>query len=497
MAGAAVALALFAAAVVLRLYHVTTSYDVFIDEVTYRQIASNLANGEGLTLYGSPFTLHPPVSFLLMAGALRLLGLDGPAMVDIDALRMVTACVGALVAPATWLLVRRCGAGALVAAGAASFVVVDPFLISFDSRVMLEAWAQVFVVATLLLLVSSVRLTGRTATVTLVLAGLSGAAALATKETFGLVLVATMAMAIVTRVLPRRQTAAALVIALLGYATNAAITSWAYGFSSWWGYRTDGLARLLGHKQSTGFNAETTQVSLTSRVLHDLDVLVVTYGVLIVGGVGTLVLLTRLWRRRHAAVDPRTRLLDLPVLWSLAACGYLAYATLFGSIEEQMYYIPLLPCTIVAFLWASGLGRSVARPVAAVTAAVLVLAPVAFNLVVWERVHTTDVNAYGALVDWAPDHLEVGSKVALTDDTSQFLLDGLVIGDWSNGRDLKSEDVDFVVIQTKLVEEGYSDASPNLLAKLRSKAKVIFEADSTDGAQLLVFDTRAWTGGTR
>ena len=30
-------------------------------------------------------------------------------------------------------------------------------------------------------------------------------------------------------------------------------------------------------------------------------------------------------------------------LWTLSAAAYLTYATLFGTIEEQMYYILLLP----------------------------------------------------------------------------------------------------------------------------------------------------------
>ena len=41
-------------------------------------------------------------------------------------------------------------------------------------------------------------------------------------------------------------------------------------------------------------------------------------------------------------------------VWTLSAAGYLGYATLFGTIEEQMYYILLLPCVISVCVWTDG-----------------------------------------------------------------------------------------------------------------------------------------------
>ena len=65
-------LGLFALSFAIRLFEISRSYNFFVDEVTYSTISHNLANGNGLSLYGSPFDLHPPVAFAILAVAIRL-----------------------------------------------------------------------------------------------------------------------------------------------------------------------------------------------------------------------------------------------------------------------------------------------------------------------------------------------------------------------------------------------------------------------------------------
>ena len=81
---------------------------------------------------------------------------------------------------------------------------------------------------------------------------------MSTKETFGLVLGATLVLLLVVPPLvPRR-----VVLLVLGTAVGvyAAVTVavWSTsGFAPWWEAHTNGLSRLIGTRQTTGFNAAT------------------------------------------------------------------------------------------------------------------------------------------------------------------------------------------------------------------------------------------------
>lgn len=486
-------------ALALRWFRVESAYDVFIDEVTYRELAHNVATGAGVVLYGEPFTLHPPVSFLVLGGALRLLGPDLAPLDSILALRHVSAAAGALVVVAVWALARRVGLGRVPALVAGGLVAVDPFQISFDSRVLIEPFAQLFLLGCLLLLVTAARTTERTrerwATAG---AAVLGGLTLSTKETFGMVLVGALAVLALWfgAAVRRRTTVTVLVGSIAGYALCSLAVASSYGFSTWWDSRTEGLARLVGTEQPTGFNSPTTQVTLTSRIAANAQDFAVTYGLLLLGGIATLVLLRRLVAAsERAALRPDPIAVVLPA-WSLAACGYLVYATFIGSIEEQMYYITLAPCVLTLVLWARSWAAGIGHRLAPVVVAVLVVVPVLFDVSVWHRTHTTDVDAYAAFVHWEADAITAGSRMAVTEGTAQFLVENAELGEWSTVREFRREDVDYVLVQTKLVREGYGLARPAVLARLEKQADVVFEAPAADGDRLVLFDVRPLTGGS-
>jgi hypothetical protein len=114
------------AAWLLRATDITRNYDIFIDEVTYTQLADNLANGHGLVLYGVPFDLHPPAGFALYALAIKAFRLHGGLATILFGLRPFAALLGSITcAVASGLVGVLAGwrAGAAVAVIAA----LDPF----------------------------------------------------------------------------------------------------------------------------------------------------------------------------------------------------------------------------------------------------------------------------------------------------------------------------------------------------------------------------------
>lgn len=183
---------LFVVALGLRLFQIVPSYNLFIDEVTYAEIARNIAEGRGATHYGEPFALHPPFVLGTFGLAIKVFGLDGDLAGLAFALRPVTAFFGAGTVVLTYLIGRRANFGRGFAFGAAALVSLDPFQIRYDSQVMLEAQTQFFVALTILL-VMALRPTGSPGWLPIA-AGLSAGAAFCSKETFGLVLGVTLIM---------------------------------------------------------------------------------------------------------------------------------------------------------------------------------------------------------------------------------------------------------------------------------------------------------------
>ncbi|HYA67158.1 MAG TPA: glycosyltransferase family 39 protein [Acidimicrobiales bacterium] len=511
-------------ALLLRLTALSTAYDIFIDEITYTNIASNIAHGHGVTLYGSPFTLHPPAAFGLYALTIVVFGLHGSTETVLFALRHVDVVLGAAICVMTYLVVER-AARPRVALIAALVMAIDPLAISYDSRVMLEAPAQFAVVSMVLCLALAARSSGARWR-WLVAAGVAGVLVLWTKETFGLVVVMALLCLVVTGwAVARREALAVVGTVLFGYAALVVAASLTSGFGVWWHAQASGVLRLVGAQQTSGFNAPQTKVSLVSRILANWSTFAATDVVLVAGTLSALGLLWRLqpWRQRTTrdttaellwrlepriwSEDPRQptrpnqlltrdRVTILIAVWTVSAACYLAYATLFGTIEEQMYYITLLPCVISLCIWMAGLVASRSWRWKAAGCVFLGLILI-FDASAWVGVHSGHDDEYRRLIAWEAVHVPPRATIATTDGTSQFLLPRGVIGQWNTVAQWQAHHVDFVVIATALVAQGYGLADGSLEQTLEHRGRLVFEANGPSDGSLRVYDVRTMTGSVR
>lgn len=484
----AVGLTLVAAA--LRLVGIGSSYDLFIDEATYAEIARDSTLATGPMLHGLPFVLHTPVGVLLLAGQAHLLGAQEIAPL-VFALRPFVAIVGALTVGVLYFTLHRAGLR-MTALIAALLVAFDPFIISFDSRVMLEAPAQLFAVLTI---ASALRAASADAGVRArwtVATAVFGALTFGTKETFGLVILATLILVALTAPRgARRAPALAAAGVLVGYAlVNLAMIAWA-GPATWWDLRTQGLQRLLGLEHSTGFKAEGVQVSLLDRLFANGVELGATYAILALGGICALVLLWRLRGRRPApsepgqAMSPAVRILSL---WALSACGYVAYAVVFGSLEEQMFYIAAAPCAVVLAIAVTRIRRDALRRIAIAGAGVLVLV----QLVAWVHTRTTPDDAYARMLAEIHEVAPEASVVAVTEETAQFVLTGYELGEWATVPELIDHEVDYVLVSSRLAAQGYGLADVAFVDELGARGTLVssWEGRSSD---LQLYDVREIT----
>ncbi len=136
----------FAVTVGLRLFHLRTSYDVFLDESIYSThlSAANWPRTRRLVFGNYPFYLHGPLSFYLQAFVIRVFGIGGTAIDVIERLRVFNVLVAGGVAVLVYAIVRAISRPRWGLLAAALFA-CDPFIISFDSRLFLETLATFWV----------------------------------------------------------------------------------------------------------------------------------------------------------------------------------------------------------------------------------------------------------------------------------------------------------------------------------------------------------------
>jgi hypothetical protein len=487
------ALAIVEVAYSIRVIGISTYYDVFIDEVTYSQIADNLATGHGLTLYGTPFDLHPPAVFGLYALVIKLFDLHGSILDVLFGLRPFVALCGAVSCGIVYILIStvmnwRFGAAA------AAVVALDPFDIFYDDHVMLEAPAQLAAVTAVLLLALTLKVkSSRQSWGLTVLGGLAAGLSMCSKEYFGLVLALMLLLCVATGwSLKRKQAATALAIMLASYVLSQILLILTGGFQAWRDQVGSGVRRLAGAKQVTGFNSATVHVSLLSRVAANASHFSVTYVLLVIGAIAGLAVLIVPFRRRRQwglRAGGRNRARVLVSTWAFAAACYLGYATVFGTLEEQIYYLLLIPAICALVIWVSRLRLPWQRVATAVIAVFLMI-----DSAVWISVHRSPDNEYLQMANWVTTHLPAGSTMSVTDGTAQFILQGLILGQWATLPELNQHHVDYVLLDTDLTSQGYGIATVPFEQYLDAHAELVFQANGPSDGSLEIFDVRAITG---
>lgn len=161
-----------------------------------------------------------------------------------------------------------------------------------------------------------------------------------------------------------------------------------------------------------------------------------------------------------------------------------------------MYYLLFIPslCTLVlgSLTLAERHGRNW-RKLAIVPLAVILMA----DLAVWGAVQRTPDDEYRQLLAWLPKHVANGATVAVTEDTAQFLLHGVILGQWATVPALIQHHVDYVLVSTKLASQGYGTATSQFVRYLSTHATVAFRVTGPSDGALILYNVRAVTGARK
>lgn len=462
-------------ALVLRAFGVHRANDVFIDEVSYADIARQIADGFMPSILGDPFFLHPPGSFVLNALVIQVVGLEGHPMDLALQLRWVNTLLGALTVVVCFLLVRRM-VGVGPAALAAVVVLSDPFVLRMDGRLMIETPAGLAVLTGWLLILMALEHEPGSKRFRLeVGAGFIFGLALVMKDMTALFTVVPLFVTVFWRkTLPLKSVLIMCAVSLVPYCiylgwitANGMLTQFAE--QKWMG-----ILRMIGAVQITGFNA-VPDVNLTDRLVE------------MTGRFGTSYLLLGLsLLAGGVAAASRYRSHRVIGIFSLSAGFMGVYSVLLGAAEEQFGYCVVLAAVVstpVALMMILTRHRQFQKA-AVVTATVFAVLSLCLGI----QARTTVDDGLVRARAWMKAELPKSSKVGLTSVTGEFAL--LPHEGWEvlpSLRSLRDGQAQYVLTQNRPLKQGYGYAAPEFLDWLEDNARPVFKVSGPTSGDTVVW----------
>ncbi|WP_229785239.1 ArnT family glycosyltransferase [Paenarthrobacter histidinolovorans] len=462
-------------ALLFRVYGVQQANDVFIDEVTYAEMARQMADGQLPSILGSPFFLHPPGSFALNAVFIRLFGLTGTSMDLALQLRWVNAVLGVLTVVVCVVVVRRL-VGLAPAVFAGAILASDPFVLRMDGRLMMETPAGLAVLTGWLIVLQALgQSPGRRRVLLEVAGGLVFGLALVTKDMTVMFTVVPMLAAVLWRRSLQPLTAVRVIACtLVPYLVYLSVITSAGLLPDFVDQKAVGVLRITGAMQMTGFNS-VTGTDLVGRLVELSDRFGTSYILLALSVVsGALAATSRVHIRRVVG------------LYSLISGLVGTYSVLFGAAEEQFGYCVVLAAVVstpVAALMVLE-RRYSARRLLVSAAGLMTVVSLALGLQARLAVDDGLLRAR----DFLTTRLPPDSKVGLTTVTGEFAL--LPHESWEVAPSLKSlraKGAEYVLTQGRQLREGYGFAAPELMEWLQANAEPVYSfTGATSG------DTVVW-----
>lgn len=462
-------------AMLFRFTGVHQANDVFIDEITYADLAGQIAQGTVPSILGNPFFLHPPGSYILNSWVINMFGLEGHPMDLALQLRWVNAVLGAVTVGVCCLLVRRL-VGVLPAAAAGIIMASDPFILRMDGRLMMETPAGLAVVSGWLLVIVLLNRKWRRPRLWLELgAGLVFGLAIVIKDmTVVFTLVPLLAGAFWRNTIPPLTALRMMGSASLPY---VAYMGWVAAnglLPQWFDQKSVGVLRILGAVQMTGFNA-VPSADLAGRLIE------------MTGRFGTSYLLLGLSILSGAvAATSKVATRRTIGLFSLFTGFMGIYSVFFGAAEEQFGYCVVLAALVSTPIAVEMLMRWRPRLRRAFVIATVAVVIVGLALGVQARTVTDDGLVRAR--EWMVNNIPASAIVGLTSVTGEFAL--LPRDHWEvlpSLLSLRDKDAQYVLTQGRQLSQGYGFAAPELLAWLAGNAEPVFTFTGPTNGETVVW----------
>jgi hypothetical protein len=454
-------------------------FDLYGDEIIYTALGRSVISGGFPRFEGGIFFLHGPAFLYLEAGWARLTGGPNNLIAWVYSMRMLNSLFAGGTAVVMVLLGTRVSSLRAGAAAGALFA-ADPFCIRQNDRVLLETSMMFWVLLGYLFFVSLVnKEPAKRDWMYAVGAGVLFGCAVLTKDEGALITVFPLVVAAIFGWGARRPwTLLTIGTAAAVYGVYVIVVAANGYFTLFWQTKTFGIQRLLGLIQITGFHS-VGGGDLWARINSEAGVFWTTYFAVALAGPMMLLVL------RYGSSRPRL----LGLVYTAAALT-LAYAVVFGTLEEQELYLLVLPSLLIIPVAIAELSRR-RRPasettprwharrvpaVAMITALAVTLGLNTATYVQWLR---QPDNAFVRLYEYVTTHIPKGTALGAVSgdiDTLDGLGGAYQVGYWSTPAALSAAHAKYLVVLWASVTDGYSYLSPAQVDRLVGHDRPVFSA---------------------
>ena len=488
------ALVIFAVTLAARLINLNGAHEIVVEEIIFLRVSESVAEHLRLAYFDTPFLPRPPLFFYLQGAYLKAIDPDGSIVDRVFVARYLNVWLAAATGVTLLLLGERLAgwrAGLLVA----GVFALEPLVIRVNSRNLLETSAMLWALIGYLLIFSAPR--WELSRLRIAGAGVAFGAALLTRESMAFVALAPLGVAwLFTWSMPRRASFATGATALSLYALYPLMVALTGNWGRFQDQKVAGLQRFVGARQE----AAVTHGGFVEPSLLNLDQVATVYPLFALGAAAIVVLLL--------AGNQSWRLLGLLGAGSYA---WQARGIWFGVNQERHVYAMAVAAIITTAVAASlaldwrWRGGGLQRWLRPALGALLVVF-LAWSGHQWVVQRATPDNGHERLLAYMERHVPPGSRVAATTYAAyEILKEGpYTIGMWGTVAEMSENNVDYVVISTRLVERGYGAATPELFDWLTQRGELVYVFEGPSAGLLLLYaipeqarQSAAWGSATR
>ncbi len=140
--------AIFVLALALRVYGLSSSPDIFGDEVLYTNVALNLPQFGHLVVLNSPWFIHPPMFYVLQSIFFQLTGISGLTLTNVLTGRLTSCLYASLAVVVVFVWIAKFSE-IKVGAATAFVLMLEPFALKYSRIGLLESLVVLFAIVAL------------------------------------------------------------------------------------------------------------------------------------------------------------------------------------------------------------------------------------------------------------------------------------------------------------------------------------------------------------
>ena len=399
----------FVLAFVLRVYRLSSSPDIFGDEVLYTNVALKLPQFGHLVALNSTWFIHPPMFYVLQSIFFQLTGISGLTLANVFTARLTSCLYASLAVVVVFLWTAK--SSKIKMGAATSFVLMlEPYALKYSRMGLLESLVMLFAIVAL---VFFARANYKNNLKNYVIGGIFFGLALLTKELalFVIVIIAVYWLLTMFVAKTKINVKGTLTFIATGLVMYLGYVIWALSIdaSAFLSTKYYLLERALWIVRDQGYTTPGYS-AFTTDFISTVYIYLITY---ILIGIAALA-------SAYFLVRERNQFTILLTSWFI---GSVIFFGAIGAHNSQFFIYITIPAAIIAgYIITKFAFEQICRNKKVVFAALMLfLAVVGYNTTVWVFIDGGNDTAVSQSINWIQTNIANGEKIWVPQFTYLFL----------------------------------------------------------------------------